>query len=302
MRTEPHDPAQDPPWLDRDAYPFASRRLELSRGVMHYVDEGEGDTLLFVHGTPSWSFEWRHLIRGLPASRYRCIAPDHLGFGLSERPRDGAYTPEWHAANLVEFVDRLGLDRFCLIVHDYGGPIGLPIALEAPGRIRGLVLLNTWMWSLREDRQVARAAKLVGGGLGRTLYRRANLSLRVIMPGAYADRGKLTRAIHRQYLSPFRDAWSRGAVLWPLARALMGSDAYYRSLWDRRGALYDVPALLVWGMGDPAFRPEQLARWKEALPQAGSVELPTGHWPHEEDPDAVLAAVEAFLGGLSRLA
>jgi len=287
----------DPGWLDRSAYPFRSRRLELPGGArMHYVDEGAGETLLFVHGTPTWSFEWRHLIRGLAPS-CRCVAPDHLGFGLSDRPRDGLYTPEWHAANLAAFVERLGLERFTLVVHDYGGPIGLPLALEDPGRIERLVVLNTWMWSLAGDRGMERAARLVGGALGRFLYRRANFSLRVITPSAWADRRKLTSALHRQYLAPFPDAWSRGAVLWPLARALVGSSDHYDSLWQRRARLADIPALIVWGTKDPAFPPHLLARWREALPHARVVELPAGHWPQEEAPEDVLDAVRGFLDG-----
>jgi haloalkane dehalogenase len=286
---------EQPAWVDRDAYPFPSHRIGLSYGPrMHYVDHGSGEPVLFVHGTPTWSFEWRHQIRAL-APRFRCIAPDHLGFGLSDRPRDGEYTPEWHGRNLADFVDRMGLSGFTLVVHDYGGPIGLPLALNTPGLVRRLVLLNTFMWSLRGDAGVERAVRIVGGSFGRFLYRRANFSLRVITPSAFADRRKLTRRIHRQYLAPFPDAWSRGAVLWPLAHALAGSDDFYRSLWERRHALAKIPSLIVWGMKDPAFRPNQLARWKEVLPQAEVVELPVGHWPQEEAPDTVTRAMEQFL-------
>jgi haloalkane dehalogenase len=286
---------EQPTWLDRDAYPFPSRFLELSGGArMHYVDVGTGDPVLFVHGTPTWSFEWRHQIRAL-APRFRCIAPDNLGFGLSDRPRDGDYTPEWHSGNLADFVDRLGLSGLTLVVHDYGGPIGLPLVLDRPGLVRRLVLLNTFMWSLRGDPGVERALRIVGGRFGRFLYRRLNFSLKVIVPSAYADRRKLTREIHGQYLAPFQDAWSRGAVLWPLARALAASDDFYRSLWSKRSALGRIPALIVWGTKDPAFRPNQLQRWKEAVPQADVVELPVGHWPQEEAPEEVTRAIERLL-------
>jgi haloalkane dehalogenase len=262
---------------------------------MHYVDEGEGETLLFVHGTPSWSFEWRQMIRAL-APRVRCVAPDLLGFGLSGRPVDGAYTPEWHAERLARFVHRLGLDHVTLVVHDYGGPIGLPLALENPGHVRRLIVMNTFMWSLRGDPAVERASKLLGGSLGRLLYRRLNFSLRVIMPAAFADKKKLTRDLHSQYLAPFPDAESRGAVLWPLAHALLGSDAFYESLWERRKVLEAFPALVIWGTEDPAFPVRHLARWREVLPHARVVELPAGHWPQEEAPAEVVAAMKDFLG------
>jgi haloalkane dehalogenase len=192
---------------------------------MHYVDEGMGDTILFVHGTPTWSFEWRDSIRHLSRT-HRCMAVDHLGFGLSSRPTDFDYTPESHSRVLRELVDRLGLENITLVVHDFGGPIALPLALDAPGLVRRLVVLNSWMWSLNDDSDMRRAGRIAGSRLGRFLYRHVNFSLRVITPKAYADRRKLTPAIHAQYLAPFPDAESRGRVVWPLARAILGSSEY----------------------------------------------------------------------------
>lgn len=289
---DPHDP---PTWVDRRAYPFESRWLDLPDGYrMHYVDEGEGETLLFVHGTPTWSYEWRAIIRAL-TPEFRCVAPDHLGFGLSNRPREGAFTPEWHAENLAHFVKRLGLHDFTLVVHDYGGPIGLPLALDSQARVRRLVVMNTFLGSLADDASVRRASRLLGGGLGRFLYRRLDFSLRVIMPTAFADRKKLTPELHAQYRTPFQDPWSRGAVLWPLAKALLGSEAHYQAIWDRRERLRELPAQIIWGMKDPAFPPHHLQRWKEALPEADVVELPVGHWPQEEAPDDVVSALRRFL-------
>lgn len=268
--------------------------MPLPSGAIHYVDEGGGDAVLFSHGTPTWSFEWRHLVRALSAT-HRCIAPDHLGFGLSDRPRNASYTPEAHAERFGQFADVLGLDSFTLVVHDYGGPIALPLALDDRGRVERLVIVNTWMWRLDDDPDMRRAARIAGGRPGKFLYRWANLSLRVIMPAAYADRRKLPREVHAQYLAPFRDRWSRGAVLWPLARALMGSTAFYDSLWQKRNRLRSIPTLIVWGTSDRAFKPNQLARWRSTLPHARVVDLPVGHWPHEESPDAVTAAVTDFV-------
>ncbi len=226
------------------------------------------------------------------------IALDHLGFGLSERPADASYTPEAHAARFRAFVDSLGLSRFTLVVHDFGGPIALPVALDDPGRVSRLVVLNSWMWSFAEDREMARRAGMVSGAFGRFMYRRLNASLRLVTPSAYGDRRKLTRAIHRQYLAAFPDADSRERVLWALARALLGSSAFYDGLWQRRDQLAAIPALIVWGMKDSAFRPTQLARWRTALPQATVVELPgAGHWPHEEEPARVLSEVRSFTAG-----
>src|SRR5687768_15349190 len=103
-----------PAWVDRAEYPFRNRYIEIApERRVHYVDEGEGDVVLFVHGTPTWSFEWRHCISDLSRT-HRCIAIDHLGFGLSDRPADFDYTPESHARVLQEFVQRLGIRDFTL--------------------------------------------------------------------------------------------------------------------------------------------------------------------------------------------
>ena len=284
-----------PSWLDRAAYPFDNKWLSLPSGDLHYVDEGQGDPVLFSHGTPTWSFEWRHLIRSLSAT-HRCIAPDHLGFGLSDRPRDASYTPEAHAQRLNAFATALQLNAFTLVVHDYGGPIALPMALDDRQRVRRLVILNTWMWPLDDDPEIERAARIAGGPIGKLLYEWANVSLNVIMPTAYADRGKLTPEIRDHYRAPFANRWSRGAVLWPLARALLRSTDFYDSLYQNRDRLRDIPTLIVWGTRDPAFKPHHLSRWRAIIPSAKVAELPVGHWPHEEDPNSVTRAVSGFLG------
>jgi haloalkane dehalogenase len=274
----------------------SAMRIALTEGDMHYVDEGSGPPILFVHGTPTNSYEYRHLIAAL-SKRFRCIAPDHLGFGESSRPQSFAYTPEAHAAVLKEFVERLDLRGLTLVVHDFGGPIGLPLAVQSEEcRVRRVVLMNTWAWPLDDDPNMARGAKFIGGAAGRFLYRYANASLRLIMPSAYGDKKKLTRAIHRRYLDVFRDRDARVLVLHALARALLGSRAHYQSLLDRIERLRDVPLLIVWGMKDSAFKPYQLERWQRLLPTAQVAKIEgAGHWPHEEEPGRVIAAIEGFL-------
>lgn len=114
-----------PTWLDREAYPFLLRRAPLPDGGLSYVDVGDGAPVLLSHSTPTWSFEWRHLVRAL-APDHRCVAPDHLGFGLSDRPDGADYSPEAHARRFAAFADRLDLRDVTLVIHDYGGPIALP--------------------------------------------------------------------------------------------------------------------------------------------------------------------------------
>ena len=284
-----------PAWLDRAEYPFATRRITLSGGeALHCIDEGAGPVVLLVHGTPTWSFEWRHLVRALSAT-HRCIAPDHLGFGLSDRPPGADYSPESHATRLRELAAQLDLRDITLVVHDFGGMIGLPLAVEADSRVSRIVVINSWMWDLGDDPGVRRAGRLFGGGLGRFLYERLNFSLRVITPAAFADRKRLTPAVHGQYLAPFADRRSRGLVLWPLARSLGSPSTHGEQLWTRRAALANIPALIIWGTRDPALKPHQLERWRQALPHAEVVQLEAGHWPHEEMPDSVCGRVSDFL-------
>lgn len=284
-----------PAWLDRTDYTFTPRWAPLREGRLHYIDQGEGLPVVFSHGTPTWSYEYRHVIR-VVSHHFRCIAPDHLGFGLSDRPVNASYTPEAHAARFREFVDALGLSRFALVVHDFGGPIALPLALE--GRAERLVLMNTWMWPFDDDPEMARRARMVSGGVGRFLYKRMNASLKLIMPSAYGDKRKLTPHIHRHYLEPFRDPASRVQVLWPLASALLGASAFYASLWEQRARLTGIPTLIVWGLKDSAFRPKQLERWQSILPNARVVTIAdAGHWPHEEAPSEVADAIASFLRG-----
>lgn len=274
-------------------------RIALTDGEMHYVDEGTGPPILFVHGTPTNSYEYRHLIAAL-STRFRCIAPDHLGFGESSRPRAFAYTPEAHARVLKEFVERLDLKDLTLVVHDFGGPIGLPLVAGrgelGVGSVKQVVILNSWAWPLDDDPKMARGARLIGGAIGRFLYRYANASLRLIMPSAYGDKKKLTKEIHRRYLDVFRDRDARVLVLHALAKSLLGSRAHYQSLLDRLERLRAMRVLIVWGMKDSAFQPYQLARWRRLLPEAQVETIESaGHWPHEEEPARVVAAIERFL-------
>lgn len=288
-------PAKADPWLDRDAYPFTDRWLRISEGTLHYVDEGSGPVLLFVHGTPTWSFEWRHLVIAL-SPRFRCIALDHLGFGMSERPGGADYSPEAHARRFAEFADALDLHDVTVVVHDFGGPIALPWVLEHVDRVRGLAVVSSWMWSFDDDPVLARRARMAGSWLGKLLYRWLNASLRMLMPSVYGDRNKLTPAIHAQYLAPFRDRDARVDVLFALARSLHGSRAHFASLWERRAELAPIPTLVVWGAKDGAFGPAALDRWRAALPHARVTTLESaGHWPHEEEPERVIRELESFL-------
>lgn len=277
------------PWLDATLYPFAPRRFSTRHGALSYVDVGRGPTVLLVHGTPSWSFEWRHVITSL-ATDHRVVAPDHLGFGLSDKPADAPLTPRDHAERLRALVEHLDLRDVTLVVHDFGGPIGLPLALGTD-RVERVVVLNSWMWSNEGERSVARLDRFVRSALGRFLYLRLNASPRWILPAALGKRSALTKAAHQHYLAPFARREDRAAP-YAMALALGGQDAYYAGLWSRREALEKLPMTIVWGEKDPAFGKQHLDRWIEAFRGARIVRLPeVGHFPAEEAPSAVVEAI-----------
>lgn len=282
--------------MESTDYEFTPRRFDVADGRIHYVDEGTGPAVVLVHGTPTWSYLYRRLIRAL-SDGYRVVVPDHLGFGHSEKPQGADYRPAAHAANLASLLDHLGLEDIVLGVHDFGGPIGLSYAIERPENVRALVLFNTWLWSL-EGTPAERASRLLGGRMGRFLYTRLNLSPRVLLKAAFGDRRRLTRQVHAHYLEPFASPDEREAP-WVLARELMGSTDWYRSLWERRARIMDKPSLVLWGMKDPTFGPDYLARWKSELTDARVVELErAGHFVPEEAPDLVTREVRSFLDAL----
>jgi pimeloyl-ACP methyl ester carboxylesterase len=283
-----------PAWVDGAAYPFAPRAFAAPAGTLRYVDVGSGPAVVLVHGTPTWSFLYRALIVRL-AERHRVIAVDHLGFGLSDKPADAPYRPEDHARRLEALLDALALESVALVVHDFGGPIGLAYAVRHPERVRRLVLFNTWLWSLADDPRVARASRLASGPVGRLLYRRLNASPRWLIPMVMGDRRRLSPVAHAHYQRPFPDPASREAPL-ALARALAGSSAWYDGLWAARARLRAIPTLLLWGMRDPTFGPESLARWRSALPDAEVAEFAgSGHFVLEEEPEASVERAAAFL-------
>jgi haloalkane dehalogenase len=135
-------------WLDKKEFPFRSNFINLDMGRMHYVDEGDGEPIVMCHGNPTWSFLYRHLVKGL-SPHYRCVAIDYIGFGLSDKPLTWSYLPHEQARNVETLIDRLGLKDITLVVQDWGGPIGLSYALRHPDNVKRLVIMNTWLWSVK---------------------------------------------------------------------------------------------------------------------------------------------------------
>lgn len=288
-----HPAVSAPAWLDRQAYPFTSRWIELPDGRMHYVDEGTGEVLVFVHGNPSWSFEFRRLIASLSAS-YRCIAPDHLGFGLSDKPPHVSYLPQFHAANLARFIETLGLRQVTLVVHDWGGPIALDWAVAHPTRVHRLVAFNSWFFDVRNHTVLRNFSAIIGSAPGRWLCRWFNFFPRVLLKASFGDPSRLPRSLHAHYLKPFPEPDSRKGT-WVFPRAIVGESGWLSRIWARRDAIAQIPTLLIWGMKDRAFGP-LLPQWREAFLNHHCITLEdVSHNVAEEAGERLIAPIANFL-------
>src|SRR4051812_40203160 len=194
-----------PAWVDRELYPFEDHWLD----GLHYVDEGDGPPLLMLHGNPTWSFTWREVIEGL-SDRYRCIAPDLPGFGLSEAPSGYGFTPPEHAEAIGRLVDELDLRDATLLVQDWGGPIGFDVAGRRPERFSRYVVGNTWAWSMKDNRSARIFSGFLGGPIGRYLILRRNFFVEKIIPRA--TRVEVSERVMDMYRGPFPTPRSREAV------------------------------------------------------------------------------------------
>lgn len=283
-----------PGWIDPEQYPFDSNHADLDAGRLHYVDEGEGRPVLMLHGNPTWSFLYRHLIREL-SEGYRCIAPDYLGFGLSEKPRDFSYRPAAHADVVEEFIEELGLAELTLVVHDWGGPIGCRYAVENPGNVHSLVVMNTFCWPVERDLYLKAFGGLLGSRLGKLLITRRNFFADTVMQLAFSERSRLTPEIHRHYLEPLSTPRER-IPSWVFPRELLGSTEWVADVWERREALADTPALLCWGLDDPAFGREELRTWQALFPDARTVGFEDGgHYVQDEKGREMAPEIGQFL-------
>ena len=282
-------------WLDRNEYPFTSKYFDVNGHQMHFIDEGQGDTLLFVHGTPSWSFDFRKVINTLK-SDFRCIAIDNIGFGLSDKPEHYDYSTHGHSKTLEKFVLGHNLTDLTLVVHDFGGPIGLYFAIQHPERIKKLIILNSWLWSSKDDPDYIKLSKVLKSPLLPFLYKYLNFSPKVILPQSFGDQ-KLPKRLLKQYTQPFADKTQRNGAL-AFAHSLLNDQDWFEELWNKKQAISDKPTLFIWGMKDPAIKPHNLEKFVSGFPNSKAIKLDTcGHFPQEEQSETVAKSIRDFLTG-----
>lgn len=262
-----------------------TRSFDTPNGTLAFTDVGDGPPVVFLHGNPTSAYLYRHLIDALAPSR-RCIAPDYLGFGRSDkpaaRPPSFSYRPPDHATHVEALLNHLDLDDVTLVLHDWGGPIGLSYALRHPERVRRLVLFNTWGWPHDRDPWIGAFSRLMGGPIGRVLIERYNAFARWVVPLAFADRSRLSEAAFHAYADPL-DTPARRHPSWVFPHALLADTPWLRALWAHRHRLASHPTLICWGTRDLAFGAERyLRRWTDLFDRATVHRLPVGHYVPEE--------------------
>ncbi len=286
----------------RDLYPFESRRLTVNGQRMHYVDEGRGEPLVMVHGNPTWSFYYRGLIKSL-RDQYRCIAPDHIGCGLSAKPGDDEYeyTLRRRIEDLEALLDELGLyENVTLVGHDWGGMIGMGCALRRPERFGRLVLFNTAAFGLPPAKRLPARLWLI-----RNLRWLAPIAVRGfnLFAGAatWMACGKhMDSRVRAAYLLPY-DSWAHRIATLRFVQdiPLRPQDPSYDTVqWVDQNLhqLADRPMLIGWGMKDFVFDVHFLNEWRRRMPGA---EVHTfsdaGHYVLEDAGERIVPMVQDFL-------
>lgn len=282
------------------AYPFAPRFFDAGGFQMHYIDEGEGEPVLMLHGDPTWGYLWRKFIPALSRKR-RVIVPDHMGMGKSDAPEAPyPYTLSRHIANLEALVHSIGLSDITLVVHDWGGPVGLGFAVRHPELIKSIVLTNTWAFARWPGAPFPKLIEMIRSPRGEQFVLEKNGYVARAMAGTVNYPEKLTPDVMNAYLAPFPAPESRRALLcWSRDIPVAEGDASWdemKRVEENLPTFAGIPVLIVWGMLDPVLPPDVLDMWKSIYPRAFVREVPdASHFLQEDAPDMVLDAIEEFL-------
>ncbi|MCV7195058.1 haloalkane dehalogenase [Mycobacterium angelicum] len=279
---------------DPQLYPFQSRWFDSTAGRIHYIDEGAGPPILFWHGNPTWSFLYRDIVKVL-RDHFRCIAPDYLGFGLSDRPSGFGYTISEHARVLGEFVNHLGLDGYLTMGQDWGGPISMAVAVERAEQVRGIVLGNTWFWPTDTLTTKIFSRVMSSPPMQHAILQR-NFFVERLIPAGTERRPSDAVMAHYRGVQP--NPAARAGVARMPKEILAARPLLERLAHEVPAKLGAKPALFIWGMKDVAFRPgPSLPRMRAAFPDHVVVQLPTAkHFIQEDAPDRIAAAIVERFG------
>ncbi|HVA51799.1 MAG TPA: alpha/beta fold hydrolase [Pirellulales bacterium] len=281
----------------RALYPFESHWLDLDGIRYHYLDEGQGEPLLLVHGNPTWSFHWCEIVKGLRGN-YRLIVPDHVGCGLSDKPQRYEYRLARHIDNLRRLIDHLRLDNLTLLAHDWGGAIGLGAAVAEPERFRRFVLFNTAAFRSRRIPWRIRLCRTPL--LGELAVRGLNAFARAALTMAVAKHERMTSQVRGGLLAPY-DSWANRIAIHRFVMDIPLSPrhpsyATLKTVEHGLATLRKRPVMLVWGMQDWCFTPHFLERFLEFFPEAEVHRLfDASHYLIVDAHERIVPLVERFL-------
>lgn len=281
-------------------FPFAPRYHDTDGFEMHYVDEGSGEPIVLVHGDPTWGYLYRTFIPILAQDR-RCIVPDHMGMGKSGTRKDlYPYRLHHHIANFESLLLHLDLRDITLVLHDWGGPVGLGFATRYPDRIKRLVLMNTWAFAPWPGGPFPRLLELIRSGKGEKFVLERNGYVEPALMGTTFHTEKLTKNVLNAYHAPFPTPESRRALLcWSRDIPVGESDPSYAEMKRIEGALPQftrTPTLLIWGMRDPVLPEPVLRIWQRIYPHAMTHEVgDASHFLQEDCPERIVRWIEEFL-------
>jgi len=276
---------------DPRLFPFESQWWDSPDGQIHYLDEGDGPPILFLHGNPTWSFLYRGIVIRL-RKRFRCIALDLPGFGLSHHPRGFRYTPEEHARTVRSFVEDLDLKDLTIMGHDWGGPIGMKVATQEVDRLRGLIMGNTWYWPMAALHLRA-FSWLASTGYIRGLIHRKNTFVQRIIP--LGVKHPLASEVLEHYLGPFPTVDSRAGIAEFTRQIGLSANWLAELEVEVRRTLGHLPLLLTWGMEDLAFTPAFMDTFLTDFRESSVVRLDAKHYIQEDTPGEVSEAIQGFL-------
>ncbi|WP_425439323.1 alpha/beta fold hydrolase [Pseudoalteromonas denitrificans] len=282
--------------------PFKTQYLDLNGQKYHYVNEGQGEPVVMVHGNPSWSFYYRNLVSSLSAT-HQCIVPDHIGCGLSDKPGDEEYdyTLKQRIDDLETLLEHLNVkENITLVVHDWGGMIGMGYAARYPERIKRLVILNTGAFHLPKAKPFPWALWICRNTFVGTFLVRGFNAFSSIASYVGVKREPMTKEIRQAYVAPFNSWKNRISTLrFVQDIPLKPHDRNYQLVSDITASLSkfkDLPSMICWGSKDFVFDKHFLAQWKTELPKAKVHEFnDCGHYILEDASTEVVPLVTDFI-------
>ncbi len=282
------------------SYPFKPYYLDIGGFKMHYVDQGEGEPVVMLHGDPTWGYLWRKFIPSV-SDTHRVIVPDHMGMGKSSVPKDPyPYLLQHHISNLEELMLSLKLRDITLILHDWGGPVGMGFAVRHPELIKRLVLTNTWAFAKWPGGEFPRLLEIIRSERGESFVLEKNGYVKRALLGTANYPENYNSQVLDAYLAPFTTPESRLALLsWSRDIALSESDWSYgdmKHIEDNLSIFTNIPVLLIWGMLDPVLPCSVLEKWRRVYPHAQVCEIEdANHFLQEDAPKRVIGEIKLFL-------